>query len=122
MAKFVYLNVNPEQEKRSDCVSRAITLATGYKYSDVRKMLFFSSKLMKCMKLAYECYSHLLDDTLKFPRVNCRGLTIDEFADKYPFGTYIIRIEGHLTCVKNNSLYDIWDCRNEFCDIVWRVD
>lgn len=120
MANYVYFNVNPDKYKVSDCVSRAITFATDYKYSDVRRMLFFSSKLMKCAKLNCACYAHLLDNTLKFPRVKCRGLTINEFAENNPIGTYLIRIQSHLTVIKDGTLYDIWDCRNELCDIVWK--
>ena len=35
----------------------------------------------------------------------------------------LIRVPSHLTAIKNGVLYDIWDCRYEFCDTVWkRVD
>ena len=35
----------------------------------------------------------------------------------------LIRVPSHLTAIKNGVLYDIWDCRHELCDTVWkRVD
>ena len=121
MAEFVYVNVAPENKHRSDCVTRAITLATGLSYPKVRKMLFHSSRLMQCVKLEYSCYSHLLDDTFKFPRVDCRKLSVGEFADTHPYGTYIIRVEGHATVVKDGKSMDTFDCRDMMCDICWRV-
>ena len=122
MAKFIYLNVSPENEHKNDCVTRAITLATGLKYSRVRKMLFHSAKLMQCSKLECSCYSHLLDDTFKFPRVQCRGITVGEFADAHPYGTYIIRVRGHATVVKDGNSLDTFDCRDMMCDICWQLN
>ena len=49
-------------------------------------------------------------------------MTIEEFANLYNYGTYIIRTNGHLTCVINNVLYDIWNCKDEEIDIVWQVE
>lgn len=37
-------------------------------------------------------------------------------------GTYLIRIKGHLTCVKEPStVWDIWDCRAKMCDLSWEI-
>ena len=60
---------------------------------------------------------------LKYKEVNCDNMTVEEFANSHPFGTYLIRVPSHLTVIINGVLYDIWDCRHEFCDTVWkRVD
>lgn len=122
MARFVYLNVNADNETVSDCVTRAIKLATGLSYSKVRKKLYHTAKLMNCDKLCPACYRHLLEDVFKFKTVFCKGYTIGEFADTHPFGTYIVRVPSHLTTVIDGEIYDIWDCRKEWCDIVWKVE
>ena len=31
------------------------------------------------------------------------------------------RVEGHLTCVIDNHIMDIWDCRDKIVDLVWEV-
>jgi hypothetical protein len=121
MAKFRYWNENPQGEHHNDCVTRAITLASGLPYSKIRKKLFHTAKLLDCSKLCWSCYSFLLSDVLGYRQVNCDGMTIGEFADLHPKGTYLIRIDGHLTIIINNTLYDTFDCRNSYCDIVWRV-
>jgi hypothetical protein len=109
-------------DRENDCVTRAISFGCGLPYPLVRKKLWLTARLYNCEKLCKFCYSNFITYVLKCREVNCDDLTIGEFADKHPFGTYLIRIEGHLTVVKDNCLYDIFDCRDEFCDTVWKVD
>lgn len=47
---------------------------------------------------------------------------IEKFLNLNPVGIFIIRVNGHLTCAIDGTLYDIWDCRNEIIDIVWKVE
>ena len=121
MSKFQYLNVNPNKEKRNDCVTRAISFCCGLPYDKVRKKLFHSAKLLDCEKLCPTCYSFAIQEALGGIPVNCDGLTVGEFADLHPKGTYLIRINGHLTSIKNGTVFDIWDCRYRYCDIAWKV-
>lgn len=120
--KFKYLNLHPLRRTEPDCVYRAITLATQEDYTKIDEKLYYTSKLYECPKLCVCCYKHLLDDYYKFRRIKgCQGMTVEEFADCHPSGTFIIRVDGHLTCVVDNTLYDIWDCRKEIVDIVWEI-
>lgn len=121
MAKFRYWNENPNGEKRNDCVTRAITFASGIEYSEVRKMLYHSARLLKCPKLCPTCYSFAIQEVLGGVPTNCNGMTVGEFADKHPNGTYLIRIEGHLLCISNNVIYDLWDNRHRECDLAWKM-
>ena len=121
MTDFVYHNENPEKEHKSDCVSRAITFVSGLDYSTVRKMLFHSSRLMKCAKLSCNCYSWLLENVLHYKPIDCFGLTVGEFAKKLPYGTYLVRVPSHLTAVKDGKIYDTFDCGDDICDIAWCV-
>ena len=73
-------------------------------------------------RLCKYCYSNYLRNVLGYKEVNCNMLTIGEFADLHPNGTYLIRIQGHLTCVKEPStVWDIWDCRAKMCDLAWEI-
>ena len=42
--------------------------------------------------------------------------------DRHPYGVYLVRIDGHLTCVIDDGVYDIWDCRDELATNAWIVD
>lgn len=121
MADFAYVNVNPDNERVSDCVTRAMVLSTGIEYPEIRKKLFHISKLLNCSKLDICCYRFLLDNVFSLQRINCHGLTVEQFADIHPVGTYLIRVPSHLTTVINGCVKDIWDCRSEPCDIAWFV-
>ena len=50
-----------------------------------------------------------------------QGYAIEEFIEYNPIGTYLIRIEGHLTCVIDGYCYDIWDCTDKKIDVIWKV-
>ena len=121
MAKFIYLNLNPEQNSSNDCVTRAISLASGLPYPEIRKKLFHTAKLFNCDKLCKFCYSNFIKSVLQYKEVNCHNLTIGEFADIHPTGIFLVRVPNHLTCIIDNCIYDIWDCRDEICDTVWKA-
>ena len=123
MARFQYWNENPRKLTTNDCVTRAITFATDMPYEEVSKKLWLTADLYNCDRLCKFCYSNFITNVLKYKEVNCDRYSVGEFADTHPYGVYLIRIEGHLTTIKDGVVYDIWDCRNELCDTVWkRVD
>lgn len=121
MAVFRYWNENPNGESKNDCVTRAIAFASGLQYEKVRRKLFHTAKLLDCYKLCWSCYAHFIAYVLGCRQVNCDGMTVEEFANKNPQGTYLIRIDMHLTAVKDGVIYDIFDCRNRRCHIAWEV-
>ncbi|MBR5223795.1 MAG: hypothetical protein IKV81_06505 [Clostridia bacterium] len=121
MARFVFYNRNPDGERESDCVTRAISFALDKDYSSIRKKLHHSARLNGCDKLCVCCYRLLLESVFGLQAINCRNMTINDFATLNPMGTYILRIDGHLTCLKNGTVYDIWDCRNEEVTDAWFV-
>lgn len=121
MARFVYYNRNPEGETIEDCVCRAISLATALPYEEIDNLLWESADYLNCDRLHICCYTHLLDDYFGFEQVDCEGMTVEEFADMHPFGIYLARIEGHLSCIIAGDIYDIWDCRKEILTNVWKV-
>lgn len=121
MARWIYYNRNEDGEHISDCVTRAISTATGLSYPQIRRKLHHTSRLFACDKLTRDCYSNLMDKVLECPRVECRGLTVGQFADLHPYGTFVLRVPNHATTVISGNVYDIFDCRDYPCDIAWQV-
>ena len=119
---FEYLNVNPLDLEESDCVTRAISYASGYSYAEIQNKLYYISELLECDRLCVCCYQHLLSDVFKYAKICCRGMTVAEFAKRYPVGIYLIRMEGHLSVLVNGKIRDIWDCSDEILTDVWFVD
>jgi len=120
--QYKYLNLNPLGEEEEDCVTRAISLATGLSYAEIQDKLYYISKLFDCETLCVCCYQHLLDNVFQFDKVYCKNMTVEEFANLHPVGIYLIRMNGHLSCLIDNIVYDLWDCRDKVLTDVWRVD
>ena len=121
MANFVYYNRNPNGNKQNDCVTRAISLASNLPYPIIRKKLFHTAKLLNCEKLCVCCYRHLIEDVLKYKPIKAEGYIVNNFANLNPKGIYLLRINGHITTLIDNSIYDIWDCRNELITDAWKI-
>lgn len=122
MAELVYYNRNPDGNRENDCVTRAISLACDIPYADVRKMLFHTAKLLNCEKLCVMCYKFLIEDVLKCKRVNCDGMMPADFADLNPRGIYLLRVSGHIICLMDGCIYDIFDSRYmDFLTDAWKV-
>jgi len=119
---YKYLNMNPLSLLEEDCVNRAISLASGMSYAEIQDKLYYVSRLLG---LPYNCicsYSFLLDDIFLFSRVNGSGITIGEFAYENPYGVYLVRAKGHLTCIINGVIYDIFDPSDMIITDCWYVD
>lgn len=123
MAKYNFLNLNPMNSIELDCVTRAITLALNEDYYTIKRKLELVGELFECEKLCVCCYKFLLDEVYGLDRIEeYAGLTIEEFSKYRPSGTYLIRVDGHLTTLIDGTVYDIWDCRDEIVRIIWVVD
>lgn len=120
MIKYVNENVNPKNKKTCDCVIRAITKATGKDYYVVYEELYKTSVKSGFMLNEKRVEEKVLEKygfvKIKQPRHyddNTKYTIgeIDELISKNDI--VIISCAHHLTCVKNHTLYDIWDCRNK---------
>ena len=123
MARYDFLNLNPMNELENDCVNRAIALALNEDYLLIQRKLELVGELFECEKLCVCCYKFLLDEIYGLERIEeYAGCTIEEFSQYHPKGTYLIRVDNHLTTLIDGTIYDIWDCRDEIVRIVWVVD
>ena len=120
--RFKFLNLQPLGHLEEDCVCRAISFALQMPYEKTQYKLYLISELFECEELCVCCYKHLLDNIFNLERVESfQGLSIEEFISLNNKGTFIIRVDGHLTACRDGVLMDTWDCRDEIVDIVWKV-
>ena len=119
---FKYYNNNPLSKEEQDCVTRAIALASGYSYAEIQDKLYYTSQLLECEALCICCYHHLIDYVFNYTRLPCKGYTVGEIVSKYDKCTLLIRIDGHLTCAIDGTLFDLWDASDKKADIVWVVN
>lgn len=121
MTKFVYWNENPDGEHIGDCVTRAITFATGLPYEKVQEKLYYCGKLLECDALCVDCYDFLLTKYFEFASVDAQGCTLDEFGSKYTNGLYLVRSRGHISALLDGVVYDTWDCRRMVLTNAWKI-
>jgi hypothetical protein len=121
MANFRYYNISPDGEHKNDCVTRAISLASGMPYAETRKKLRSVATLFDCERICMSCYKHLIENVLYCKPLDCDGMTVEEFADMHPYGIYLVRMNQHISCIIDNDIYDIFDCREHLLTNAWQV-
>lgn len=121
MAKFRYYNRDEDGVHRNNCVTRAISLASGMSMGETRKKLRCVAILFDCCRICTSCYKHLIENVLYYKPLNCDGMTVGEFADMHPQGTYLVRMEQHISIIIDNCVNDIFDCRDHLLTNAWEV-
>lgn len=122
MADYVFYNNNPDLLIENDCVTRAISLASGLPYEVIEDKLYLTSKLFECSKLCICCYENLLNFVFSYEQIyGVEGMSIEEFANEFPYGVYLVRVEGHLSVVYEGKIMDIFDCRDMIITNCWRT-
>lgn len=124
---FKYHNENYKNRIGGDCVIRAISLSTGKGWVQTIRELTEVG-----IKLGYVCnddktfIKYLLEngfEQCKEPRDEFnRKLTAKEFIDSIDFKyKTIVAMVGshHLVCIKDNKVYDIWDCSKNTMHRYW---
>lgn len=109
--------------KTGDCVTRAITIATGKPYKEVYDALNQLSENERTGKrkknksnsrtgvyrTTYQKYIESLGwkwiPTMKIGQ----GCKVHLRSDELPSGTLIVKVSKHLTCVKNGIIHDTFD-------------
>ena len=112
-------NVNPKNKKTSDCVIRALSKASNKSYEQVLRELVEITLKTGYMINDKKCYEKWLADNyfIKMPQPKKFDGT------KYLVGEIneliksddkvVISLAHHLTCVVDNQLIDLWDCRRK---------
>lgn len=120
---YVYFNNNPWKRSVNDCVIRAISLAENKSWDKVYDELSILAKDEAILLDDITFVDNYLDKKYKRICYKCKGerITIKEFIKENRRGTYLITMQGHITCVINGILFDTWNCSNKRIWSVWRV-
>lgn len=115
---FKTFNPNPYTPKGKkhifgDCVIRAICAATGKDWYEVFDLLTEKGRKTGDFGNSRLVY-HLVLEELGFlasaqkREKGKKALTVKDFCENNQKGIYILRLAGHLTCVKDGICYDTW--------------
>ena len=117
---FRYLNTNPHQRKVDDCTVRAIALATRRSWDETYRELCDFAQAQAIMPNDVIYIDEYLERNFHM-LCGCRGrieMTVGDFVDTHPKGTYLITMKGHITCCLDGCIYDTFDPSDR---IIWGV-
>lgn len=128
---FIKYNCNPRGRVCGDCVIRALSKALEKSWEEVLDDLYKIAKEIKTTCTDRECYKRYLKDyqMIQFNELmyvtsdgRKKRLTVGQFAEEHPSGTYVVDISGHQTVIVNGDIYDLWNCSNKCPYTVWRIN
>ena len=108
---FKYVNLNPRQRKVDDCTVRAIALATNRSWDETFKELCAFAQAQAIMPNDVIYINEYLERNFKTV-CGCKNkieITVGEFIEENPYGTYLITMNGHITCCIDGCIYDTFD-------------
>ena len=127
---FRYCNPHPQGKIVGDCVKRAITIASGKDYNEVKRELNrfkkrYNASVFNDWRKNVEPYikEELNGVKMSFPAVRGqKRMSGYKFCSEYPRGTYILQMANHVVCCKDGCLYDTWDCGDKCVYTAYKIN
>lgn len=117
-----FLN-NPTGRFVGDCAVRAVSLALRTSWEDAFAMLATNAFLMGDMPSSDSVWGAALRErgfrreAIKNTCPDC--YTVADFAEDHPHGTYVLKIDQHVTTVIDGDIYDSWNTSDEIPQYYW---
>ena len=122
---WIKCNPNPLGKQTSDCVVRAIAIATEQSWKRTYRELCEFGEIeceMPSANVVWGQYlRHLGATQFLLPEACPQCITVRAFCEKYPEGVYVIGTGSHAVAVIDGDYYDSWDSGNEVPGYFWRV-
>lgn len=118
-------NPNPLQKNASDCVIRAIGIALNRSWYEIYDELCALGRKECNMPSAdvvwgLYLYQHGFEP-VTLPKTCPRCITIREFTEAFPKGTYIVGTGSHAVAVIDGDYHDSHDSGNELASFFWKI-
>lgn len=122
---WVKCNPNPLGKQTSDCVVRAIAIATNRSWRQVYRDLCDLGEIEAEMPNSNYLWGLYLKELgfeqFLLPESCPQCITVQAFCERYPQGTYIIGTGTHAVCIINGNAYDSWNSLGESPSYFWRM-
>lgn len=118
--KYQYYNANPLGRKTNDCTVRAISLATNKTWDEAYDWLSEYAKTQGIMMDDVQYIDKFLEHHF-YKLCGCKNqvkVTVGQFVETHPKGTFLITMNGHITCCIDGCIYDTFDPSDRF---VWGI-
>ena len=117
---FEHYNPNPAGRNVGDCTVRSLSKALRQDWEKTYVGLCLEGFICRDMPSANVTWGSYLRRHGFRRELAQDDITVAEFADLHPNGTYILALSGHVVCVLNNVLYDTLDSGNEIVLYFWQ--
>lgn len=123
---WIKANPNPCGKEVPDCVIRAIAIALNQSWYQVFDELCDVARNDCNMPSADMVWGHYLYlkgfQPFLLPPDCPRCITVMDFAQMFPAGTYIIGTGGHAVCIIDGNYFDSLDSGNEYLSFFWTIN
>ena len=117
--RLIRYNPNPLEKNVGDCTVRALSKALGQDWEKTYAGLALEGFLRGDMPSGNAVWGAYLRRHGYRRELAPEDVTVAEFADAHPNGSYILALSGHVVCVQDNTLYDTWPSGNEVVLYYW---
>ena len=118
--KFSPYNPNPQHRNVGDCTVRALSKALKQTWETTFVGLCLEGFMLNDMPSANSVWGSYLKRYGYQRKLAPDDVTVSEFADLFPDGTYILALSGHVVCIQDNTIYDSWNSGNEIVLYYWQ--
>lgn len=120
---FEYWNPSPVGAKVGDCAVRAVAKALNTDWETAYTMLCLKGFELLDMPNSNAVINALLSEKgykrNVVPNTCPDCYTVENFAEEYPKGTYVLGTGDHVVTVSNGTIYDSWDSSHEIPIFFW---
>lgn len=116
---YKFFNANARGMFVNDCTIRAISVAEGKTWDETYEELSDIAQQNGIILDDVNFIEPLLDS--RYKRCCYSSKTVGEFVEENPEGTFLITMNGHITCCIDGIIYDTFDCRERIMWCAWEV-
>ena len=126
MTNFRYLNLNPYGNDTEDCTIRAISLFLDQSWDETYLGVVEEGFIQKKMPSTNDVWREYLYKRgcrrTRLPNYCPDCYTVNDFCEDFPYGDYLVKVEGHVVAVVDGCYYDTWDSGDEIALYYWKKE
>ena len=123
MAVWKRFNENPAGRNVGDCAVRAVSVALDVDWETAYAMIAENGFLMADMPSSNSVWGAVLRQhgfsRYAIPNSCPDCYTVEDFADENPRGVYVLVTNGHVVTIRDGTVFDSWDSRQEIPQYYW---
>ena len=120
MSRYINYNANPVNNRVGDCVIRAISKVLNQDWDTTYAGICLEGFIHYDMPSSNFVWSqYMARKGFRRKSVETDVLTINEFCESHPKGSFLLCTDGHVVASIDGSYCDTWDSGNEIILYFW---